>query len=178
MLCIGPSPLLRPRVGARVLVRILYRHRTSDPGRRIDETCCSPGRSVLCHFSRARSRRASARALEPPGAPPDQSRRRSSFWYTSERPLAPAGPTYRAQPPPPPQASRTCSYESCGGAVDGLPNSQASAAPPRRRKGHDVRRAPERARGTSGFMSCARGCRACRNVCRGRGAAGRRASTP
>ena len=132
----------------------------------------------MCHFSRAPSRRASARALEPPGVPPDQSRRRSSFWHTSERPLAPAGPTYRAQPPPPPQASRTCSYESCGGAVDGLPNSQASTTPPRRRKGHDVRRAPARVRGVSGLVRCARGCHAFRNMCRARGAAGRRAITP
>ena len=132
----------------------------------------------MCHFSRAPSRRASARTLEPPGAPLDQSRRHSSSCHTSEHPPAPAGPTYRAQPPPPPPASRTCSYESCGGAVDGLPNSQASTTPPRRRKCHDVRRAPERARGTSGLMRCARGCRACRNTCDARCAAGRRASTP
>ena len=59
-----------------------------------------------------------------------------------------------------------------------MPNSQARTTPPRRRKGRDMRRAPERVRGVSGLVGCARACRACRNIRRAHGSAGRRASTP
>ena len=168
------GPRSRTPVSDTVIYRYLY---VLQPAARRRQFC---DLIVSLIFSSRRSvaARLAARALEPPGAPADHSRRRSSFWPTSDRPLAPAGPTCRAQPPPPPPASRTCSYESCGGAVDGLPNSQARTTPPRRRKGRDVRRAPERVRGVSGLVGCARACRACRNIRRAHGSAGRRASTP